>query len=612
MLQRIFLFLLVAFVSVFAGERAEYIRANFAKYEYQIPMRDGVKLFTSVYVPYDIDEKAPILLLRTPYSVKPYGIDKYRTWLGPTEEFENEGFIFVFQDVRGSMMSEGEFINMRPHIADKQSKNDVDESTDTWDTIEWLINNIDDNNGKVGQWGVSYPGFYTSAGMIDSHPALKAASPQAPIADWFWDDMHHHGAFTLALTFGFFSQFGIEREGLRTEFPPKFDFGTPDGYQFYLNLGSLKNVDERYFHGEIDFWNKFTQHPNYDGFWQSRNILPHLRNIKAAVMTVGGLYDAEDLYGPLKTYRAVEKQNPKIFNMLVMGPWSHGAWSWSNVDELGDAKFGFNTSKWFQERYLLGFFKHFLKDEAQDVDFPEALIFETGANRWRTFDAWPPLDLKPQQLYFHENSKLSFDPPEENESRFDEYISDPKNPVPYTKEIVTSWEKTYMTEDQRFAGQRPDVLCYTSDVLEEDLTLAGPLRAELFVSTSGTASDWVVKLIDVYPDDDKDQSAAQPMIRGDIFRGRYRESYETPLPFVPNEPTKVAFELQDVLHTFKRDHRIMVQIQSTWFPLFDRNPQTFVENIFEAEESDFIVTHHRVYHTPDMPGCIKVNVLKNQ
>jgi len=370
MRKAILLIVLLLFLPLRASERGEYIRSHYAKFEYKIPMRDGVRLFTAVYVPYDQQQKLPILMLRTPYSVRPYGADQYSSWLGPTEQFEKEGFIFVFQDVRGCMMSEGEFLNMRPHLENKKSNTDVDESTDTYDTIEWLINNIDGNNGKVGQWGVSYPGFYTSAGMIDSHPALKAASPQAPIADWFWDDMHHHGAFTMALSFGFFSTFGVARDSLRTNFPDQFDFGTPDGYQFFLNLGALQNADKRYFHGNIDFWNKTVAHPNYDEFWQSRNILPHLKNIKAAVMTVGGLFDAEDLYGPLKTYRAIEKQNPKIFNMLVMGPWSHGAWVWSNMESLGDMEFGFNTSKWFQERYLLNFFKRFLKDEAEDALFP--------------------------------------------------------------------------------------------------------------------------------------------------------------------------------------------------------------------------------------------------
>ena len=612
MRKAILLIVLLLFLPLRASERGEYIRSHYAKFEYKIPMRDGVRLFTAVYVPYDQQQKLPILMLRTPYSVRPYGADQYSSWLGPTEQFEKEGFIFVFQDVRGCMMSEGEFLNMRPHLENKKSNTDVDESTDTYDTIEWLINNIDGNNGKVGQWGVSYPGFYTSAGMIDSHPALKAASPQAPIADWFWDDMHHHGAFTMALSFGFFSTFGVARDSLRTNFPDQFDFGTPDGYQFFLNLGALQNADKRYFHGNIDFWNKTVAHPNYDEFWQSRNILPHLKNIKAAVMTVGGLFDAEDLYGPLKTYRAIEKQNPKIFNMLVMGPWSHGAWVWSNMESLGDMEFGFNTSKWFQERYLLNFFKRFLKDEAEDALFPEALIFETGANRWRTFAKWPPGGVKAEQLFLHDEHALSFEPPDSSEKEFDQYISDPAHPISYTKKIVTSWEKTYMTEDQRFAGQRPDVLTYKSATLKEDVTFAGPLQAELFVSTSGADADWVVKLIDVYPGDDKNKPAAQLLVRGEIFRGRFRESYETPRPFNANEPTRVSFELQDILHTFKRGHRIMVQIQSSWFPLFDRNPQSWVDNIFKAKESDFIVTWNRVYHTPDMASCLRASVLSGK
>ncbi len=610
-MRKIYFLLLVLCVQLFASERSDYIRDHYAKYEYRIPVRDGVMLFTSVYKPYDESKVYPILLQRTPYSVGPYGSDRYPGSLGPTKEFEEAGYIFVFQDVRGCYMSEGEFVNMRPHIPEKISNQDIDESTDTYDTIDWLIYNLDGHNGTVGMWGVSYPGFYCSAGMINSHPALKAVSPQAPIADWFWDDMHHHGAFTLALSFNFFSTFGKSRPEPTTERFDRFDFGTPDGYQFYLDLGPLKNANEKYLNYEIEFWNQFIQHPNYDDFWQSRNILPHLKNISASVMTVGGLFDAEDLYGPLKTYREVEKNNPKIFNMLVMGPWSHGAWVWNDMSSLGDMDFGMNASKWFQERYLFNFFETTLR-EGKKPDFPEALVFETGANRWCTFAQWPPKNSRTKNIYLRENDALSFEQPTAPDTVSDAYISDPANPVPYTTEISTGWVKEYMTEDQRFVGNRPDVLVYVSDDIETDMTIAGPLMANLFVSTSGSASDFVVKIIDVYPNNDKSKPAAQLLVRGDILRGRFRDSYEFPKSFIPNDITPVSFELQDVLHTFKRGHRIMIQIQSSWFPLFDRNPQTYVDNIFAAADEDFVIVKNRIYRSAEFPSHLQVKILEEQ
>lgn len=599
----------VPLVSAESSEREAYIRSHYRKFEYRIPMRDGVKLFTAVYSPYDQSQTFPILMMRTPYSVAPYGADQYKNWLGPTEAFEKEGFIFVFQDVRGTFMSEGEFVNMRPHNADKKTATDIDESTDTWDTIEWLLHNLDGHNGNVGQWGISYPGFYTAAGMIDSHPALKAVSPQAPIADWFWDDMHHHGAFTLAMSFNFFANFGKPRDGLRSEWPKEFEFGTPDGYQFYLDLGPLKNADTRYFKGDIAFWKQIVEHPNYDTYWQERNLLPHLKNIKAAVMTVGGWFDMEDLYGPLKIYRSVEKNNQGTFNIIVMGPWSHGSWGAKEMSRLGDMEFGLNTSAWFQDNCLLPFFKQFLKGD-KNIKLPEARVFETGANRWREFNQWPPKEAQPTSLYLNDGFKLTLTKPAAADSASDDFVSDLKKPVPYTREITTDWNAEYMTEDQRFAGRRPDVLAYTSEPLPEDLTLAGPLRAELFVSTTGTDADWVVKLIDVHPDDADQQPAAQLLVRGEIFRGRFRKSYEFPTPFTAGAITPISFELLDILHTFKRGHRLMIQIQSTWFPLFDRNPQSYIPNIFEADESDFIKTTHRVYRSAEFPSRVTTGVIK--
>ena len=477
-----------------AQEQAEYIRENYTKYEYRVPMRDGAKLFTAVYIPNDVSQNYPILMYRTPYSVRPYGADQYRKRLGPNHLLAKDGYIFVYQDVRGTMMSEGEFVNMTPHVSAKK----INESTDTYDTIEWLLKNIKHHNGKVGQWGISYPGFYSAAGMIDSHPALKAVSPQAPIADWFWDDFHHHGAFFLPHGFNFLSTFGKKREKLRTTFGERFDHKTPDGYQFFLDMGPLKNANEKYLHGKIKFWNDIVEHPNYDEFWQSRNILPHLKNVKCAVMTVGGWFDAEDLYGPLNIYKEVEKNNPGIFNMLVMGPWVHGGWARGEGDSLGDISFGAKTSNYYQKHVELMFFNHFLKDKG-DLQLPEALCFETGANRWRRFSNWPPDNLQQKNLYTHEKSRLDFSAPQKD--GFDDYISDPNKPVPSGNEIAIGMTREYMIEDQRFAARRPDVLHYQTSILEEDMTVIGPIHANLWVSTTGSSADWVVKIIDVFPND---------------------------------------------------------------------------------------------------------------
>jgi len=602
-------------------ERTAYIRSHYAKFEHSIPMRDGARLFTAVYAPNDRDKAYPILLVRTPYSVGPYGADRYKDRLGPTEAFERAGFIFVFQDVRGRFLSEGEYVNMRPHVPSKSGQT-TDESSDTYDTIAWLLEHVPGHNGKVGQWGISYPGFYTSAGAIDSHPALVAVSPQAPIADWFWDDMHRNGAFILPLAFNFFATFGVARDGPDTRWPPEFDHRTPDGYQFFLELGPLSNANARYLRGEIKFWNEMAAHPNYDAFWQSRNILPHLKNIRAAVLVVGGWFDTEDLYGPLATYESIEKLNPKASNALVMGPWSHGQWARDRGERLGTAEFGFATSEDFQARMLLPFFLHHLAN-GPDPGLAEANVFETGANRWRRFDAWPPRGREERSLYLAPGGKLIFTAPGESDEAFDEYVSDPAKPVPYTMEITAKWAKDYMTEDQRFAAWRPDVLVYRGEPLEQDLTFAGPIVADLWVSTSGGDSDWVVKLIDVYPSElpglsdakkEKAEAEAYPggrqtLVRAEVMRGRFRESFEQPKPFVPGEPTRVTFELHDLLHTFRRGHRLMVQIQSTWFPFVDRNPQSWVPNIFEAKESDFVRATQRVYRSKSHPSCVQVGVL---
>ena len=599
----------------FAGSRRDSVQDNYTKHEYRIPMRDGVKLFTAVYVPKDTSQRYPMLMQRTPYSVGPYGEDNYAD-LNPL--FWREGYIFVFQDVRGRFMSEGEFDNMRPHIDHKSSNTDIDESSDTYDTIEWLIKNIPNNNGRVGQYGISYPGFYSSAGMIDHHPALKAVSPQAPIADWWFDDFHHHGAFFLPHAFNFLAVFGQPRPEPTTDWGAPFHHGTPDGYQFFMDLGPLKNANPRYFKNNIAYWNTMSEHPNYDEYWQKRNLLPHLKNVAPAVMTVGGWFDAEDLYGALKTYRAIEKQNPGVFNSIVMGPWRHGGWSRSEGDRLGNIDFGSKTGTFYENEMLKPFFEHFLKDKGE-MNLPEAYMFETGANQWRKFAYWPPKELQKKSLYFQAGNRLTLDSPGAEGDAYDEYESDPAKPVPFTEAISDSMTVEYMTDDQRFAARRPDVLSYQTDVLKEDMTLAGELMANLWVSTSATDSDWVVKLIDVFPPDAKDHSHMNTgqhmgnyhmMVRSEVIRGRFRNSDEKPEPFVPNQVSKVPLELQDVLHTFKKGHRIMFQIQSTWFPLVDRNPQKYVDNIYlNATEKDFVKATQRVFRSKEHPSSVQVGIL---
>lgn len=606
--------------------RADYIRAHYAKFEYRVPMRDGTKLFTAVYVPYDAspDQEYPIILMRTPYSIGPYGIDQYRTRLGPNERYEESGYIFAFQDVRGCYMSEGEFVNMRPHNPNKRG-DQFDESTDTYDTIEWLVKNVPNNSRRVGQWGISYPGFYTAAGAVNSHPALKCISPQAPIADWFWDDMHRNGAFNVQLAFTFFSSFGKVRSGPTPLRSSGYDIGTDDAYQFFLDVGPLKNINERLLHREIPFWNAATEHPNYDYFWKSRNLLPHLKNVHCASLVVGGWFDTEDLYGPLEIYDSLERNNPQIENSLVMGPWYHGGWNRADGDALGEARFDWATAEWYRTEIEFPFFEHHLKG-ADSHRLAEATVFETGANRWRRFEQWPPKQVEPGELYLHADGELGWTPPsapQETQSGDeptggDAFLSDPAKPVPYTTEISGRWSKDYMAEDQRFAARRPDVLVYRSPVLEEDKTIAGSMLADLWFSTTGSDADIVVKVIDEFPgrlengarEPDPDfQSGRQQLVRAQVMRARFRDSFEHPKPLVPGEPTQIEFELHDVLHTFKRGHRIMVQIQSSWFPFVDRNPQKYVPNIFEADEADFIKATHTIHRSPSHPSRLRLNWL---
>jgi putative CocE/NonD family hydrolase len=619
-------------VLVFAADPTSqqpgYVRAHYTKSEHRIPMRDGAKLFTAVYVPKDTSREYPILINRTPYSVAPYGADNYPNSLGPSDLFAREGYIFVYQDVRGRLLSEGGFINMRPHLAVKRGPADIDESTDTYDTIDWLLKHVANHNGRVGLYGISYPGFYSSAGMIDAHPALTAVSPQAPITDWFiGDDFHHNGALYLPHAFNFLATFGRPRPKPTTSSPPRFDHGTNDGFKFFLDLGPMPNADARYFKGNVAFWSEMMQHETYDAFWQARNLRPHLKNIKPAVMTVGGWFDAEDLFGALETYKWTERQSPGASNILVMGPWYHGGWARSDGDFLGDVRFGSKTAVFYREKIELPFFEAHLKGK-RDPGLPEAYVFETGTNRWRTFGEWPPKAATPVALYLGAGGRLSLDAPEQSASSpYDEYTSDPADPVPYINHTAIGMTREHMIDDQRFAVRRKDVLAYQTEPLAADLTVAGPVTASLMVSTSGTDSDWIVKVIDVYPDADPppapldEPALPQPsrprmalydqLVRAEPMRGKFRASYEDPEPFEPGTVTKVEWTMPDVCHTFLKGHRIMVQVQSTWFPLVNLNPQTFVD-INTAGASDFRKAVQRVYHTPGQASKVTVSLLNDR
>ncbi|MHB9000320.1 MAG: CocE/NonD family hydrolase, partial [Thermoanaerobaculia bacterium] len=546
----------------------------------------------------------------------------------PTEHFARAKYIFAYQDVRGRFMSEGQFVDVRPHKPVK-GPNEIDEASDTYDSIDWLVKSIEYNNGRVGMWGISYPGFYVAAGMIDAHPALKAASPQAPIADWWiGDDFHHNGAFFLAHFFDFTYSFGQPRAELTTKWPEKLDHGTPDGHDFYKQLVPLTNVNEKFYKHRIAFWNQIVEHPDYDAFWRARSLPRHLKNIKPAVMTVGGWFDAEDCYGALATYRAIEKQSPGASNVLVMGPWSHGGWSRTDGDRLGDVPFNQKTSDFYEQQIELPFFEHYLKGKGT-MTLPEAYVFETGANQWHRYETWPPKGAAKKTLYLHPAGRLDWAPPLGDpvvkpdvfrpvNGDFAEYVSDPAKPVQFTEQPAGRMTKEYMTWDQRWQGRRPDVVVWETDILEEDVTIAGPIEPEIYVSTTGTDSDFIVKLIDVYPGNMPDPDpnprevklgGYQQLVRGEPFRGRYRNSFEKPEPFEPGAIAKIAFAMPDVHHTFRRGHRIMVQVQSTWFPLVDVNPQTFVPNIYLAKPEDFRKATQRVWHRADAQSKIDLLVI---
>ncbi len=594
----------------------------YTKQEVYIPMRDGVKLFTSIYIPKDISpqNKYPIIMQRTCYSVKPYGENNMRQHIGPNQFMEEEGYIVVYQDVRGRWMSEGEFTNMTPIVPHTSNQN-VDESTDTYDTVEWLINNVPNNNGKVGQWGISYPGFYATNAAIDAHPNMVAVSPQAPIGDFFFDDFHHNGAYTYAY-WSVNNLFGIRKtEPVDTAWYQFPSFPTPDLYDFYLNHTPIAKIDKDYPAPDNFFWKEIKEHPNYDTFWQKRGIIQHLKNkITPAVMVVGGFYDAEDLYGPLQTYKTIEKNNPNTYNTIVMGPWSHGDWARkAGRQAVSNVYFGDSINVNFQRNIESAFFRHFLKGNgSMDSGLPEAYMFDSGRKKWQSFEQWPAKNTEILDCYFAPNQQLLIGA-EHRAPAFDEYVSDPWKPIPYNMDIKPVFiPRKYMADDQRQQARRPDVLVYTTEILDRDISLAGPIMADLFISTSGTDSDFVVKLIDVYPADTQnteetqdhiEMGGYQQLVRGEVFRGRYRKDFEHPIPFVPNKKEELKWQLQDAFHTFKKGHQIMIQIHSSWFPYVDVNPQRFVPNIFEAQESDFQKANQRLWYGSGQQSKISLTVL---
>lgn len=598
---------------------AEDIKARYAKSEQMVPMRDGVRLMTILYAPKQTDREYPILLFRTPYSIGPYGPDEYRSPLGPSGLFAEAGYIFAYQDVRGKFKSEGEFEVMKPVYTMLGNPGGVDESTDTYDTIEWLLKNVPHHNGRVGQWGISYPGWQTVMGMVNAHPALKASSPQASPADMFiGDDFHHNGAFRFMYTFDWLAYNAASRSGpAGTRGEAVFRYGTPDGYQFFLDIGPVSQVNSRFFHDRVPTWNEYMEHGEYDEYWQRQDALRYLKEIKHPVLHVAGWFDAEDFYGPMAIYRTIEKETPANQSVLVVGPWRHGGWGGGAGDSLGDIRFGSNTSEFYRGEVEFPFFQHHLKGEPSP-NLAEATVFETGSNGWNRYDQWPPKEAAVKCLYFREGDRLDFAPPgKPGDGGFDCFVSDPEKPVPFSAEIRATQGHTWMVEDQRFAAWRPDVLVYQSEPLEEEVRVGGPIIACLHASTTGTDADWIVKLIDVYPPDAPDDSPRgktvkmggyQMLVAGEVFRAKFRESFEKPEPMTPGLVTKIEFDLRDKHHRFLKGHRIMVHVQSSWFPVIDRNPQRYVD-IYRATAGDFQKAEHRVYRTGDHASHLKLHVL---
>jgi putative CocE/NonD family hydrolase len=601
----------------------EFIRTNYTKYEYRIAMRDGVKLFTSVYVPNDTNQTYPIMLQRTPYSVQPYGSNAYRRSLGPSELFAREGFIFAYQDVRGRYQSEGVFDDPPAHKHHFTGPTDSDESTDSYDTIDWLVKNIPNNNGRVGTWGISYPGFFSAFTLIDAHPALKAASPQAPMADvGNGDDAYHNGAFFLAENFDFYVTFRPKNTNAAAtnSTGTGFYMGTPDEYDFFRRMGTLGQAEDKYFKHQNEFWTTLIHHDTYDQFWADRALSPQMHHLTSAVLVVGGWFDSQDLGGTPKLFQAIDKDGSAPSATFVMGPWTHGSWAGGNGDTLDNLRFTENTAAFYRENIEFPFFLKNLKDKGDglkttnDPTTPKAWIFATGTNHWYRFASWPPPGAVRRSLYLAPGGKLSFTAPAGGGSQYDEYVSDPAKPVPVTSEIGVDLSRDYMAYDQRFASTRPDVLTYETEPLDRPITIAGPITPVLRVSTSDTDSDFVVKLIDVYPNSYRDPQAGggggggrrggaagavpmqgfQMLVRGEPFRGKFRDSMSKPEPFKPNRATKLQFTMPDAMHTFLPGHRIMVQIQSSWFPLTDINPQKFID-MPSAKPADYQKASERVY-----------------
>ena len=597
---------------------------HYTKKEVYIPMGDGVKLFTAIYIPNDTQRTHPILINRTPYSIAPYGENVFRAfWNTPYMAYFNDNYIVVLQDVRGKYMSEGEYVDVRPY---RKKAEGIDESTDTYDAIDWLLKHVNYNNGRVGAFGISYPGFYATMAAISGHPALKAVSPQAPVTEWFLgDDFHHNGVFMEMDGFNFYSSFGKPRPKPTTTNAAGFQYYTKDNYKFYLETGTLRNL-ANLMGDSIKFWKELYAHPNYDYFWKERNTRNFVQHISdsTATLVVGGLFDAEDCYGAWNLYRAIDEKAHNS-NKLVMGPWSHGGWSRGNGEYLGNVRFGSKTSVWYHEHIEKPFFDYYLMAKGSVDDIKAANIFFSGANEWRKFEKWPPANKLDNTIYLHTNGSLSWmASPTAGEDIYNKYTSDPAKPVPYADGVHMGRTKEYMDDDQRFAERRPDVLSYKTDTLMEDITLAGPVIADLYTSLSTTDADFVVKLIDVFPDnfvyrdevDGKGNGQAYPMggyemlVRGEIMRGRYRKSFSEPEAFTPGEVTEVKYTLPDVAHVFKKGHRIMIQVQSTWFPLADRNPQQFVD-IYNCNSGDFVPCDIKIFCSKDHPSGIILPVVGN-
>ena len=587
--------------------------AAFEKTEVLVPMRDGVKLHTVIFAPKNATGNLPLLLTRTPYGIAGAG-GAFGTSYA---ELAEEGFIFAFQDIRGRFGSEGQFVMLRPP-RDKRDAKAIDEGSDTYDTIEWMLKNVPRNNGRVGMLGVSYPGWLTVMAMLDPHPALKAVSPQASPASMFLgDDFHHNGAFRLSYGFEYVAMM----EGGK-EFTP-FNFDQYDVYSWYLSLGSLANITNKLAEGKFPTWKNYVSHPNYDAFWQREAVMQYLDRVNVPTLNVAGWWDQEDFYGPLKIYETLEPHDTKRFNYLVVGPWNHGGWRGRTGDKLGNIEFGSPTAQYFRKNIETPWFAYWLKDKGK-LQLAEATTFESGANEWRSYDSWPPKrEVTERKLYFQSGGRLAFEPPPATkpDSAFDAYVSDPAKPVPYRVRPIapsftdgSTWS-TWLADDQRFAQDRPDVAVWQTPPLEEDIVIAGDVLAKLFASTTGSDADWVVKLIDVYPEKYEPNpklGGYQFMVSNDVFRGRFRKSFEKPEPITPNKVEEFSVDLHQQSYRFKKGHRLMVQVQSSWFPLIDRNPQTYVPNIFMAKDSDFRAATQKVFRSPQHASFISLPVVQNK